>query len=325
MSKEHNQINDCDQTIADVTTSTSKSIIPPHRKTTLVESPLDTDETTTEAAPESFPQYEIHPIAEIFPPLEKSDLDELAKDIVENGLKNPIVLHENQILDGRNRYQACEPAGVAPQFVEWNGTGSPLSFAVSQNLHRRHLSTSQRAAIAADLISQFEQEAKQRQREHGHTAPGKNHLETIVPECSDGKSTEKAGKLLNVSGKSVARAKQLKTIAPELHAEVKAGKQTLNAALKEALPSKKVGAKTAKQSHKDDSFDPNQIMADFHEWSHGREQGSYTEYVSDLTESQVIAFKAVLQPLACLWSALKDRLTLTNQEPQPLAAWTLHQ
>jgi len=42
-------------------------------------------------------------------------------DIKENGLVEFIVLHEGKILDGRNRYNACNDAGVEPKFVEYEG------------------------------------------------------------------------------------------------------------------------------------------------------------------------------------------------------------
>jgi hypothetical protein len=44
--------------------------------------------------------------------------------------------------------------------------------AVSQNLHRRHLTTSQRAQIAAGLVPMFEREARARQSAAGGSHPG---------------------------------------------------------------------------------------------------------------------------------------------------------
>ncbi len=53
-----------------------------------------------------------HEFANIFPLMNNKEFTELKKDIKENGLLEPIVLHEGQILDGRNRFNACKAVGV---------------------------------------------------------------------------------------------------------------------------------------------------------------------------------------------------------------------
>ena len=108
-------------------------------------------------------KYRFHPACTIFPPLPDDELRELADDIATNGLRNPIVLSEGKVLDGRNRYLACEIAGVKPRFIEFQGD-DPIGWVVSQNLVRRHLTASQKAVVALDLLPLLEKEAKERQR-----------------------------------------------------------------------------------------------------------------------------------------------------------------
>jgi len=95
--------------------------------------------------------YEFHELCCIFPRCSDEELQLLVSDIRENGLQIPITLYEGKILDGRNRYLACQMLNIEPVYVEFDGK-DPLTFVVSRNLCRRHLSESQRAMVAADII-----------------------------------------------------------------------------------------------------------------------------------------------------------------------------
>jgi hypothetical protein len=53
------------------------------------------------------PEYGPHPLSEIFPRMGEVELGFVAEDIKANGLKEPIWLYEDKILDGNNRYRAC--------------------------------------------------------------------------------------------------------------------------------------------------------------------------------------------------------------------------
>ena len=98
-------------------------------------------------------RYGYHDLCLLFPPADDKTLDEMAADIKENGLSEPIYLYEGKILDGRNRYLACERAKVKPTFKEYVGE-DPLSFVISKNLYRRHLTDSQRAMLARKILEE---------------------------------------------------------------------------------------------------------------------------------------------------------------------------
>jgi len=113
-----------------------------------------------------------HEASKLFPLLEGDDFKSFAADIKENGLQNPIKTFHGEILDGRNRYRACKEVGVKPEYEEVS-PDDPVSYVLSLNLHHRHLNESQRAMVAARVRPHFEKLAKERQRVHGDTAPGR--------------------------------------------------------------------------------------------------------------------------------------------------------
>ncbi len=160
--------------------------------------------------------YEAHPLAEMFPMLPDRELMQLAYDIRDNGQAEPIILYEGKILDGRNRHQACRVLKIEPVFAEFDGT-DPLAYVVSKNLHRRHLSDSQRSAIAGRLA-----DAK---------AGGMRDPERANLRGREEISNARAAELLNVSERSVQTAKKIiRDGEPEVIAAVQAGAMSLNEA-----------------------------------------------------------------------------------------------
>lgn len=168
----------------------------------------------------------LHPACKLFPKLSNDDLRELADDIKANDLQNPIVLLDGKILDGRNRYAACKIAKVEPRFVEWEGTGSPVEWVISQNLMRRHLSASQRAVIALDILPMLEKEAKERQRLSA--GRGRKVAKNGATFSSNGKSSEIAARITKANARYVESAKAIGKAAPELLKPIREGDLSLS-------------------------------------------------------------------------------------------------
>jgi len=178
---------------------------------------------------------ENHPASMLFPMMELTEIKKLADDIRDNGQLEPITLYHGQILDGRNRYQACQLVGVEPRFREVDGElSSPVHYVISQNLHRRHLSVSQRAIVAAEMIPLLAEEAKKRQAK---TQLKSNEIRSTpngVDAQSDhvGASSHIAARALGIGSTSVDRALKAKRDYPELYEKAKRGEITVNAASK---------------------------------------------------------------------------------------------
>ena len=167
-----------------------------------------------------------HPLAALFPELPSAELNHLAQDIKERGQLEPIILYKGMILDGRNRYKACQLVGVKPRIEEFNAKTakrSPEEYVLSRNLRRRHLSVGQKAAIALDWSEQIElspelERTKQRGRPKG--------------------ALSEAAKYIGINEQRVFEVRQIRDGNPNLFQEVKSGKRSLNSALAEIGPSR---------------------------------------------------------------------------------------
>jgi len=156
--------------------------------------------------------YPLHPAAQIFPVMDDAAFAALVADIADHGQREPILILDGQVIDGRHRLRACEQLGLEPLVREVSvGDGDPFGLVVSLNLHRRHLNESQRALIANKLAN---------------LPLGSNqHAQVCAP------SQESAAALLGVSRRSVQHARTVaETGCAELVQAVAAGDVSVSTA-----------------------------------------------------------------------------------------------
>jgi hypothetical protein len=163
----------------------------------------------------------LHPLAELFPLMGPAEFEVLVASIAANGQREPIVVHEGRIVDGRNRYLACRRLGREPAARAWDGRGSLVAFVVDRNLERRHLSASQRALLAVQLKRELAAEARTNMRRDRR---GLADLPTLH-------SRDRAAAAVNVSSRLVGQAERVVARGmPELIAAVRRGEVTASAA-----------------------------------------------------------------------------------------------
>jgi len=186
----------------------------------------------------TLPGMKAHAAACIFPLMSAQDLQSLADDIRRHGLREPIVIHDRQILDGRCRIRACRLAGVKPRFIRWQPKGqTPLEWVLSTNLHRRHLSDDQRAMVAARVREQIKRlmmSERATQAIGSRWEKDKKYLAAHgAAKYGDQKqdSRKVAAKMLNISTKKVIQA--ITVMDSNLAPRVAAGEMGLSVAVRE--------------------------------------------------------------------------------------------
>ena len=175
--------------------------------------------------------YGIHRLARKIPSMSDDEYRKLKDDIRKHGLVEPITLYEDKILDGTHRAKACKELGIEPETTVFD-KGSPLAYVISKNVKRRHLSKSQKAMLALELLPEFEREAKQRQRQAGKLAgKGERKVTEKIQEPSR-EATADAARAADVNSRYISDAKHIQGHSSALADDVRSGKRTISQAKK---------------------------------------------------------------------------------------------
>jgi hypothetical protein len=169
------------------------------------------------------PIMELHPLCTYFPRMSEAEFISLKDNLQDNGQIHPIYTLDGMILDGGNRYRALCELGIIPVIIEYTGA-NPAQFILSTNLHRRHLTQGQSAAIVSASQSWINAQADS---QLSSTA----QLDTAISRAKQSGVGHRTQQLAD---------KLVKEAPAELVKEVLDGKKSLNKAIKEITPAKPV-------------------------------------------------------------------------------------
>jgi hypothetical protein len=160
-----------------------------------------------------------HEYANIYRMLPEKELQALADDMKAKGQLLPITSYEGKILDGRNRYRACEIAGIEPKIEPYTGD-DPLGLIASLNDHRRHDTANERAMVGARMANL---------RKGG--VGGATVSDRTMGQSPPAITIERAAELSGSSSKNIQRAKPIvQKGIPELQDMVESGEVSIRAA-----------------------------------------------------------------------------------------------
>jgi hypothetical protein len=176
--------------------------------------------TQHEAQEERIGKHAVHRLASLFPLLIGEEYERLVAGIKVSGQNLPIVLDQNgSVVDGRNRYRALLDLGIEPKFetrVFENDT-QLSQYLFNANIARRHLTTPERAFLAAALQKTLRPQALE------------NKNRGVPPNLAGGPpvgdTRDVAGALVGgVSHTNVDIARRANEVDPRIGALVKTGK-----------------------------------------------------------------------------------------------------
>jgi hypothetical protein len=133
------------------------------------------------------------------------DIESLAASIKEWGLLHPIVVRpDGRLIAGERRLAACKRLGWKSVPVTYVDLKEVVRGEFAENAHRKDFLPSEIEAIRRAIEPHERAAAKERQRKHGGTAPGRRkHSGQVSP--SDGRTRDRIGAFAGISGRSLAK------------------------------------------------------------------------------------------------------------------------
>lgn len=179
------------------------------------------------------------------PALSPEERKFLERNLSTDGCREPLVVWESEehdeptILDGHNRYEICTLRGIEFETVEVEDCPdreAAIAWIVANQLGRRNLTPSQKAALALELEKQLAEAAKLRRRATQNNNAGRAVVEKFPPQ-EQGKARDKAAEMIGANPHYVTDAKKIERDAPEILDQIKQGKLSIPQAKKvAALP-----------------------------------------------------------------------------------------
>jgi hypothetical protein len=242
-------------------------------------------------------EYKVHPAAAVFPLIHGEEFDELCDSILKHGLREPVVVNGDVLIDGRNRLRAVEALRAKGEKVElritqWVDDGRNVAEWIWDiNALRRHMSDDAIVCASAaiwPLIAQenearkaatkFDSEKASKAAKARHAAetksspPQKRNTKEKDARSTVGQVAARAKVSLHKAKQAVKLDKAVEAgiVSPEVKQEVIAGKRKLSDAAK-AIPAKaKKKAESKKPSGKKKEFDKEQAGHKLRDWLRGQ-------------------------------------------------------
>jgi DNA modification methylase len=180
----------------------------------------------------------------LIPPLSNEEFKQLERNILEEGIREPLITWNGILIDGHNRYRIAQEYDMNYETLEkeFENINRVKEWMIHNQFGRRNLSNYQRSVLALQLEDVFKEKAKEKELERKTTflKSEKSNLETI-------NSIKEISKLANVGHDTIAKVKKIEANAtPEVKARLNTGTMSINEAYKEIKKEENEQLKTQK-------------------------------------------------------------------------------
>ena len=171
----------------------------------------------------------------LIPPLTSEEFKQLERNILEEGIRDPLVTWNGILVDGHNRYRIAQEydidfVTVEKKFADINAV---KEWMINNQFGRRNLNNYQRSVLALQLEDVFKAKAKENLVLSGENY-GKGTQISANPIIQKIETRQEIAKVANVSHDTISKVKKIEaTASPEIKAKVSTGQISINEAFKE--------------------------------------------------------------------------------------------
>ena len=181
-------------------------------------------------------------------PLSAEEYKQLEDSIMTEGCREPIILWQNIIIDGHNRYDICTKHGIPYETVskDFDSKQEAMAWMIDNQLGRRNISAVDRILLAQKKTALLEQQARENQKLGGRLKSGINSGNSSeafdnIDKSSDEEFTainirRETADLAGVSEGTVAKVMKIQKEHPDLLDNVRRGEMSINRAYKSVVP-----------------------------------------------------------------------------------------
>jgi N6-adenosine-specific RNA methylase IME4 len=168
----------------------------------------------------------------LIPPLSNEEFKQLERNILEEGIREPLITWNGILIDGHNRYRIAQEHDMNYETLEkeFKNINHVKEWMINNQFGRRNLIAYQRSILGIQLEDIYKEIAKENQIRKSDFVP------QIVGEQNkkENETDYKIGKIANVSHETIRKVKKIEaTATPEIKEKLNTGTMSINEAYKE--------------------------------------------------------------------------------------------
>jgi N6-adenosine-specific RNA methylase IME4 len=179
----------------------------------------------------------------LIPPLSNEEFKQLERNILEEGIRDPLITWNGILIDGHNRYRIAQEHDINYETLEKEFENIFLVkvWMIYNQFGRRNLSNYQRSVLALQLEDVFKEKAKENLILSGENFGKGSPILANPIEIKSIDTRKEISKVANVSHGTLDKVKVIQSNAtPEVKARLNTGAMSINEAYKEIKKEEKI-------------------------------------------------------------------------------------